>query len=294
MKPVCIVGCGYIGRRLAQRLLPDERAITGVVRSPESAEQLEMLGIAALQIDLDNLPPAAIPTRHAELYYFAPPPPTGETDARLRAFLDSIPANALPHRLVYISTSGVYGDCQGEWIDESRPVQPGTPRGRRRADAEQALLVWSAATCVPVVILRVPGIYGPGKLPLARLKKGLPLLREEDSPYTNRIHADDLVTACLAAMDHGEPGEAYNVSDGHPSNMTDYFNRIADQAGLPRPPTVSREEAATALTEGMRSFMDESKRLDNRRLREELGVELQYETLDKGLAQALAEQAGNG
>ena len=145
------------------------------------------------------------------------------------------------------------------------------------------MLAWQAATGVPVVILRVPGIYGPGKLPLERLRKGLPLLREADSPYTNRIHVDDLIVTCRAAMERGRPGAAYNVSDGQPSNMTDYFNRIADFTGLPRPPTISRDDI-DQLSPAMRGFMDESKRLSNRRLREELGVTLLYPTLEDGLA----------
>jgi nucleoside-diphosphate-sugar epimerase len=195
---------------------------------------------------------------------------------------------ALPRRVVYFSTSGVYGDCAGGWVDESHALRPATPRARRRADAESALRTWSAATDVAVVILRVPGIYGPGKLPLERLRKGLPLLREDDSPYTNRIHVDDLIAACRAAMARGTPGAAYNVSDGQPSNMTDYFNRIADFTGLPRPPVVGRDEIER-LSPGMRAFMEESKRLDNHRMREELGVELRYPTLEAGLAACLEE-----
>ncbi len=227
-----------------------------------------------------------LPTTGTELYYFAPPPAEGDTDPRLRRVLAALTA-ALPQRIVYISTSGVYGDCAGAWVDETYPLNPSTPRAHRRADAEAALHAWSAATGVPVVILRVPGIYGPGKLPLERLRKGLPLLSEADSPYTNRIHVDDLITVCRAAMQRGQPGAAYNVSDGQPSNMTDYFNRIADFTGLPRPPLISRDEI-DQLSPGMRGFMEESKRLDNRRMREELGVELRYPTLEAGLAACLA------
>lgn len=288
MKPVLIVGCGYIGQRLIVRL-PDRAKIRAVARSEATVSRLRALGVQVIQFDLDRDEPT-LPTRGAEVYYLAPPPTEGEADPRIRRFLDSA-TQALPKRIVYISTSGVYGDCQGDWIDETRPLNPGTPRGRRRADAEQALLTFMAETGVPVVILRVPGIYGPGKLPLARLQKGLPLLREEDSPYTNRIHADDLVSACLAAMARGKPGEAYNVADGQPSNMTDYFNRIADAFGLPRPPTVSRDEAVTALSPGMRGFMDESKRLSIGKLTTGLGVRLQYASLEAGLRQCQQEQA---
>lgn len=286
--PVVIVGCGYVGQRLARQLRAEGRPVTGLVRSDASAAGLCDLDVRPLQLDLDA--PAALPvlpTAGAEVYYFAPPPGTGTTDPRLRRVLGAL-TDALPTRVVYLSTSGVYGDCGGAWVDESHPLQPTTPRALRRAAAEAALQEWSAVTGVPVVILRVPGIYGPGKLPLERLRQGLPLLRAEDSPYTNRIQVDDLILACRAAMQRGQPGAAYNVSDGQPSNMTDYFNRIADQTGLPRPPVVGRAEI-DRLSPGMRAFMEESKRLDNRRLREELGLVLRYPTLEAGLAACLAE-----
>lgn len=283
MKPVLIVGCGYVGQRLI-RQLPEGAAITAVARSEETCAALRALEVQVLQRDLDQ-DDLQLPTREAEVYYFAPPPGEGDTDPRMRRFLASLQQTGLPHRILYISTSGVYGDCQGAWIDESQPINPGTPRGRRRADAEQSLQAFMQDSAVPVVILRVPGIYGPGKLPLARLKQGLPLLRAEDAPFTNRIHADDLVAACLAAMACGEPGTAYNVADGQPSNMADYFNRIAAVFELPPPPTVTREEAKTALTQGMQAFMNESKRLDVTRLRSELGVQLKYDVLETGLQQ---------
>lgn len=285
--PVVILGCGYVGQRLARQLRAEGRPVTGLVRSSVSAAELEVLGVMPLHIDLDAERIPALPVAGAETYYFAPPPAEGTTDPRLARCLAAFGA-ARPTRIVYISTSGVYGDCQGAWIDETCPLHPATPRAQRRAAAETSLLKYSADTGVPVVILRVPGIYGPGKLPLDRLRKGLPLLRAEDSPYTNRIHVDDLVAACRAAMQRGAPGRAYNVSDGDPSNMADYFNRIAAVTGLPRPPTVPREEI-DRISAGMRAFMEESKRLDNRRLREELGVELRYPTLEAGLAASLAE-----
>lgn len=291
MKPVLILGCGYVGQRLARILCGADAVVTGVVRSAESAAAVRDLGAHALQVDLDaETSLSQLPTTNAELYYLAPPPGTGTTDTRLRRVLSAITYETLPTRIVYISTSGVYGDCGGDWVDESHPLNPGTPRALRRADAEAALQAWSAATGVPVVILRVPGIYGPGKLPLERLRKGLPLLREEDSPYTNRIQVDDLITVCQAAMQRGTPGAAYNVSDGQPSNMTDYFNRIADFTGLPRPPVIGRDEI-DQLSPGMRGFMEESKRLDTRRMCEELGVTLNYPTLEAGLTASLAETA---
>lgn len=289
MKPVLILGCGYVGQRLARILCRAGYTVTGVVQRAESAAAVRDLGASAVQLDLDVEPALApLPSANAELYYFAPPPGTGTTDLRLRRVLSAITSETLPARIVYISTSGVYGDCGGDWVDESHPLNPSTPRALRRADAEAALLDWSNTTGVPVVILRVPGIYGPGKLPLERLRKGLPLLREDQSPYTNRIQVDDLIAVCQAAMQRGTPGAAYNVSDGQPSNMTDYFNRIADFTGLPRPPVISRDQI-DQLSPGMRGFMEESKRLDTRRMREELGVALRYPTLEDGLKPCLSE-----
>lgn len=284
-KSVLIVGCGYIGQRVATLLQDHGEVVSGCVRSLESAEQLRLSGIAAVHIDLDSgdAPPgwaAGFP----EIYYFAPPPPEGEDDPRMRNFLQALDAARPPRRMVYISTSAVYGDCGGAWIDEIREPGPATARGQRRLNAEQQLTAWCRSHGSQWVILRVPGIYGPGKLPLARLRKGLPVLREQDSPYTNRIHGDDLAAICVAAMQSEFPDTVYNVSDGHPSNMTDYFFRVAAAAGLPRPPVVTRTEAQQQLSAGMLSFLNDSRRMDNGKLLRELDVVLQYPELDAGLA----------
>jgi nucleoside-diphosphate-sugar epimerase len=277
-------------------LLPADRyAVVGIVRSQESAEKLGKSGLRAVCIDLDRLDPDMEPCldpgcRDSDIFYFAPPPPTGEQDLRMRAFLGALSGKMAVRRIVYISTSAVYGDCQGAWITEAQPLNPATPRGHRRLDAEQQLLGWCQAHATQWVILRVPGIYGPGKLPLARLRKGTPVLREADAPFTNRIHADDLAAICVAALHCPVANTIYNVSDGHPSNMTDYFFRVADAAGLPRPPEVSREEAQAVLSAGMLSFLQDSRRMDNSKLLNELGIELQYPDLAAGLAACFQEE----
>jgi nucleoside-diphosphate-sugar epimerase len=251
VNPVLIVGCGDIGQRVAVRLLAAGRAVTGVVRSEASALAVKAAGVHTVRVDLDSdSQPSGWAGGYDEVYYFAPPPREGDSDDRLRRFLAQLDTGPAPSRIVYISTSAVYGDCGGEWITESQPVAPTTARGRRRLDAENRLCSWTQAHGVRLVILRVPGIYGPGKLPLARLEKGLPVLREADAPWTNRIHADDLADICIAAMQADSPGIVYNVSDGHPSNMTDYFFRVADAAGLPRPPEVDRQEAGGCCRPG--------------------------------------------
>ena len=282
-----IIGCGYLGRRVAQAWQAADRTVTGVVRTPASAEALRGVGIEALLADLDRPPLPPLPLAGSALFLFVPPPAEGEQDSRVAALLRACVGDQRPARMVYLSTTGVYGDCAGAWVDEQRPVAPQVPRALRRWDAEQRLRQWARATGGDLVILRVAGIYGPGKLPLARLRRGEPMIGEAQAPYSNRIHVDDLVQVCLAAMARGRPGAVYNVSDGHPTTMTDYFNRVADLAGLPRPPLIDLEQAAGALSPGMLSSLRESRRLDNRRLREELGVTLRYPTLAQGLPACL-------
>ncbi|MCP4995029.1 MAG: SDR family oxidoreductase [Gammaproteobacteria bacterium] len=278
-----IFGCGYLGSRLAQWRLQKGDEVVGIVRSGGSVERLQELAIVPLRADLDSDALPSIPLRDASVFYFAPPPREGEEDSRLRRLIAAFERQDSPRRLVYLSTTGVYGDCAGEWVDEKHPVNPVVPRAMRRWDAEQVLQQWRQRTGGELVILRVAGIYGPGKLPLDRLKRGVPMVQASEAPFTNRIHIDDLVQACSAAMDRGRDGEVYNLSDGQPGTMTDYFNQIADLAGLPRPPQIFLAEGEGQLSAGMMSYMRESRRLDNRKMLQELGVELKYPTLEQGL-----------
>ena len=280
---VVIVGCGDIGRRVAARW--QNIPVTGLIRSEASAEQLQQAGITPLQADLDD--PASLkdlPVAGALVYYFAPPPPTGTTDPRMQHFLAAIDPANLPCRIVYISTSGVYGDRGGEVVNEDTPPNPQVDRARRRYDAEQQLRRFGQEHGVAVVILRVGGIYGPGRLPRKRLEDHVPIIHEHLAPSTNRIHAEDLAQICVAAARRGRADRVYNVSDGTDSNMTEYFNTVADFLKLPRPPTIDWEEAERNLSAGMLSYLKESRRMDNHRMLEELGVELQYPTLEAGLA----------
>ncbi|HES77195.1 MAG TPA: NAD-dependent epimerase/dehydratase family protein, partial [bacterium] len=200
--------------------------------------------------------------------------------AHLLSALDSAP----PRRIVYISTSGVYGDCDGAWVDEARPVHPGNARSRRRVDAEQQLHDFARRHAVALVVLRVPGIYGAGRYPLERLQRGDPVVCPQDAPWSNRIHQNDLAAiAVRAAQDEAPPG-IYNASDDEPSSMTDYFYRVADAAGIARPPCVSLEDAKRTFSPGLLEYLNESRRLDNRRMKEGLGVDLIYPSLAEGLA----------
>lgn len=277
-----IVGCGDIGLRVARALRAQGSNPLCRVRSAGSADALQALGFTAQAIDLDQ---DLADFDAARVFWFAPPPPQGREDQRLHRWLSALAPRA--RRIVYISTSAVYGACAGRWIDEDEPLKPQTDRGHRRLDAEHALHEHAARTRSAVMVLRVPGIYGPGRLPVERLKKSLPVVHEHEAPWSNRIHADDLASAALAAMERGIAGRAYNISDGQPTTMSDYFIRCARLLNLPEPPSVSMAQAREQLTPAMLSFLEESKRLLNRRMREELGVVLRYPDLAAGLPSCL-------
>ncbi|MCX7059722.1 MAG: SDR family oxidoreductase [Gammaproteobacteria bacterium] len=279
-----IVGCGDVGCRLALRLQLRGIGVTGVVRSAASATALARLGITPRIADLDADVIADLPAADW-LFHFAPPPETGETDPRLVGVLAAL--GAPPSRFIYLSTSAVYGDCEGRWIDEQESLKPKSARGHRRLDAERTTLAYARDHGIAAMILRVPGIYGPGRLPLQRLNAGTPLVQRDQSPYTNRIHADDLASAAQRVAELGIDGAAYNVSDGQPTTMTDYFLRCARLLGVPPPPEQPLAEAMQSMSPMLKSFLEESKRLSNRRLVEELGWRPQYPSLDSGLPASL-------
>ncbi len=284
MQQIFIVGCGDIGRMVAAKWLEQGANVTALARSEASELNLQGLGVKTVCGDLDH--PASLPTLSLPdnlVYYFAPPSPQHEGDPRMENFLNALHRDSLPKRMVYISTSGVYGDTRGEWVTEESPPNPQTARARRRLAAETALRQFGHAQGVEVIILRVGGIYGPGRLPRERLQKALPVLREEECGYTNRIHAEDLVQICLAAAEKGQPDNIYNVTDGHPGNMTQYFNAVAEALGLPKPPAVPLGEAREALSPAMLSYLLESRRMDNNKLLREFGITLRYPNLATGL-----------
>ncbi len=286
-RQVFIIGCGDIGLRLAQQWRQQRLPVTGLVRSEMSGKRLQQQGISPLVLDLDkSLTPTTtrLVLNQALVYYFAPPPKSGEQDTRMTHFLQLIDTEHCPARLIYLSTSGVYGDQAGQLIDEHTPPRPVVPRAQRRYFAEQAIRRWGERYQIPVITLRTGGIYGPGRLPLKRIQAQTPIIHEHLAPATNRIHVDDLVQAGVAAARKGRPGKIYNISDGSRGNMTEYFNTIADYFDLPRPPTLDWAEAEKQLSPGMLSYLRESRQLDNRRMLEELGVQLRYPNLRAGLA----------
>ena len=258
--------------------------MTALVRSPDPA--LDAAGVEQIVGDLDDAASLApLAGRPGSIAHLAPPAGGGTLDTRTRSLLAALAPRGrgamLPRRFVYFSTSGVYGDCAGEWIDETRAPKPQTGRALRRLDAERALGEWGRR--VEIVILRVPGIYASDRLPLERLARGTPALRPDEDVYTNHIHADDLAGILVAALESTLARGAYNASDDGPMKMGDFFDLVADRAGLARPPRISREEAARLLPAELVSFMSESRRLSNRRMKAELGVRLRYSTVRDGV-----------
>lgn len=256
---------------------------------------LAALGVTQIPGDLDC--PATLGRlaglAHVVLHAAPPADATGG-DPRTRRLLAALRRGRLPRRFVYISTSGVYGDCRGERITETRAPRPATARAQRRVAAERLLRRFGADSRCRVSILRSPGIYATDRLPLERLKKGLPVLRAEEDVFTNHTHADDLARACIAALRRGGANRAYNICDDSELAMGDWFDRLADAFNLPRPPRVSRLDAARRLLPVQLSFMSESRRLDNGRMKRELKLRLRYSTVEAGIARALEENQCSG
>lgn len=272
MRRLLIVGFGDIARRAAPMLGPHfvQRPLTRAC-----GEDLDQPG------SLANLEPTDA------VLHCAPPPAEGAADTRTANLLQAFDsAGILPIRFVYISTSGVYGHCEGGLVDESCAVRPQSERARRRVDAEAQLALWCSKRGVALIVLRAPGIYAADRLPLARLRARTPVLSDADDVYTNHIHADDLAAICVRALDEGAPAGTYNASDDSCLKMGEWFDLVADYSGLPRPPRVARAEAAGRVPPELLSFMSESRRLDNRRLKHILGVKLRYPTVREGLAHA--------
>ncbi|HEX8874012.1 MAG TPA: SDR family oxidoreductase [Nitrosospira sp.] len=290
-RTLLIAGCGDIALRAAP-LLRTHYRLLGLCRRPENRTALRLHDITPVYGDLDT--PDSLDkvsgVAHAVLH-LAPPPDHGQQDSRTANLLAALAkrsktkAAMLPQRLVYISTSGVYGDCQGALINETRVINPQNERARRRADAEQRVRGWGRRNGVSVSILRVPGIYAFDRLPLARLRGGCATMIPEEDSYTNHIHADDLARIIVAALRHARPGRIYHACDDSSLKMGAYFDLVADRFGLPRPQRIARAQAGERISPGMLSFMRESRRLMNSRMKNELRVNLRYPTVAECLAE---------
>jgi nucleoside-diphosphate-sugar epimerase len=277
-----LIGCGDVGMRLLPLLCPRFR-VFAVTRDAARAANLRAAGAVPVVADLDQ--PASLARLRGLAPYvvhLAPPRAEGAFDVRTRNVTAILPEGA---HLVYVSTSGVYGDCGGALVDETRLVAPRNARAARRVDAERVLRSWAVRTGGSAAILRVPGIYAADRLPLKRLHEGTPALRAEDDVYTNHIQADDLARIVALALFRARPGRVYHAADDTRLKMGDYFDAVADAYGLQRPPRLAREALRAAVSPMLLSFMSESRRLDNTRMRRELGVRLRYPDVHRALEQ---------
>jgi len=276
---VLLIGCGDVALRTADLLRPKAR-LYGLTRRPDDIPKLRVHGIVPIVGDLDRLPTLSrLRAAPFAVLHFAPPPSEGRDDPRTQKLIAALArARSIPQRFVYISTSGVYGDCAGARVSEMRPRRAQTPRARRRVAAEDRLRDWAKRYGVVLSILRAPGIYAETRLPLDRLKHGTPTLVSDDDVFTNHIHADDLARATVAALFRAKPNRAYNVTDDAEMKMGGWLDVVADAFHLPRPPRVSWEEAEQRIAPILLSFMSESRRLSNVRMKRELRVRLEYPT----------------
>ena len=298
---ILIAGFGDIGERVARRL-HDARhyRLTALVRKNSGTSRLPKLaaslGVQLVRGDLSAQRSLQKLTGLADtILHFAPPPGTGQSDthtANLLAALNGVHRSSLiqpkmlPRRIVYISTTGVYGNCDGEWLNETRQLKPESARAKRRVDAERRLRKWGRLHGVSITILRAPGIYALDRLPLDRLKRQTPVLIPEEDVFTNHIHADDLAAAVINAIRQLRPNRfrVFNVVDDSELRMGDYMDAVADAFGVVRPPRISRAEAQTRIAPMLLSFMRESRRISNTRVKRELKLVLKYPTLATLLA----------
>ncbi|MBS0425440.1 MAG: SDR family oxidoreductase [Proteobacteria bacterium] len=287
-----IIGCGDVALRTAP-LLQAHYRILGLLRNLDNADHLRMHGIIPVYGNLDSPESLEKLAGIAQLIlHLAPPPNHGLRDNRTAHLLSALTKGTknrlpiLPQRFIYISTSGVYGNCHGASIDENHPVNPENGRAIRRIDAERRIRSWGKRNHVPVAILRVPGIYAADRLPLKRLREGHPAILDSEDSYTNHIHADDLARIIVAALHRAKPGRIYHTSDDSRMKMGEYFDVVADHFGLPRPPRITRSLAYEQISPGMLSFMKESRQLKNLRMKKELRVKLLYPTVYEGVTAA--------
>ena len=282
-----ILGCGDIGRRIVKELLSspvDVGDIAAYVNSQTSQKAALALGVDATVIDLDSLSDDLGKCNNAQVYYTIAPQKNGVVDQRTQAVLRQFDtARVRPNKVVLISTTGVYGDCDGDWVDETSPVKPTTERAQRRLDSEQQWLAWGQDNSVGVVVLRVPGIYAFSRIPRERLAKRIPVVRAAECGFTNRIHADDLARICTVAMASAKSAQIFNATDGRPGTISEYLMAAAEAAGLPPLPEISMQEAQSKLSVGMLSYLGESRKISNEKMLCDLEIELLFPDFKKGL-----------
>ena len=281
---VLIIGCGDIGKRVLRKLQPQNYNIYVSSHTRDSQNQLQQLGISIIPANLDSKEDLKqLPTADANIFYFAPPSASGTTDVRMSNFVQNLSRKKPPKRIVYISTTGVYGNCDGQWISETTALDPGADRSKRRLHAESVIQEYCSLNSCEFVILRVAGIYCLEKLPIERLKNGMKVLHPNIAPASNRIHADDLANCCVKAMFDGPANEVFNIADGHPSSISDYFIQIAKIFHLPEPELLNWDQAEKEISPAMLSYLHESKKINIDKLLNVLNIKLNFPTLIDGL-----------
>lgn len=287
MHTLFIAGCGYSGTLVAQQAVAQNWSVAVQLRDAEKAAALSQAGAQICLCAMDSLEDIPLlPAAGALLLYSIPPQGGGSIDLRARHFCAALERDqTIPTKIVYLSATSVYGDTGGAVVTEDSPAEPTSAMGKRRRDAEQLFQEFGSRHGIPVVILRVSGIYGRGRLPLMQISQGQPLLLEELAKPSNRIHVDDLAQVCLAALERGNG--IYNVSDGHPASMTAYFNACADALKQPRQPQIDLEEARKVMPPLLFNYFMESRVVDNRRMLQELGITLCYPDMLQGIAASI-------
>ncbi len=301
-----ILGCGDIGRRIALELKAQgvsAEQIVPFVNSPKSYELAQSLGLTPHYFELDIVQHETLYTDRAKrrsdneltdlqiallnnslVYYTVAPQRSGQQDLRSRALIEQFKRfNITPNKLVLISTTGVYGDAKGQWVDESCTLNPSTDRAQRRYDSEVQWQRFMQGLARPLIVLRVPGIYANSRLPIARVRQANPVVRSAESGFTNRIHADDLAAICVKANQHCYESTVMNATDGTPGSITEYLQAVAEYLGEPPLPEISLEQAQKELSEGMLSYLSESRKISNAKMCKELEYELRYPDFRQGL-----------
>lgn len=277
-EPIVVAGAGYAGQRLLKLLTGQSSRIVALSK----ASKLTLSGVESIQVDFDSDSPTRIKVgENARVCYLVPPGSDNAPEARIEGFFEKV-LDSLPVRVVLISTTGVYGDCDGEWVDETWPLNPQTDRALRRSIVEKYCSSWAERHGVSLAILRVAGIYGPGRVPTERLQKGFVLPKSQSGSFSNRIHVDDLAAICVAGL-AGDATGAFNVSDGHPLRYRDYFDLVAEVWGLPKVEQDNESESRDPISPAMRSYLRESRKIVNRKLLESFSIELQYPHPRQGL-----------
>ena len=268
---IVVAGCGYTGLKLVKALNGQANRIISISRTTV----IDVPGVESVNIDLDSAPSTRLDIgKDSRVCYLIPPATEGDPESRFRVFVEQV-LTEVPRRVLLISTTGVYGDCQGEWVDEKRPINPQTDRAKRRVKVEQFCHHWAEKNGVSLAIFRVAGIYGPDRVPVERLRRGIVLPKNRPVGFSNRIHVEDLVNACVAGLIGNEMG-VFNVSDGHPMRYSEYFNLVAEIWNLPGVVERADSEVDESLSSTMRSYLNESRKIDNQKLLDAFQLELRH------------------